>query len=80
MKLQQRCRDLEDEGKTKDRLLQQAQDELVVSNMELTMVEKRVEELKRDNKELLDRWMALKGKEAEEMNKKGGWGGAGAER
>lgn len=33
------------------------------------MSEQRVKDLKTENKELIDRWMARKGREAEEMNK-----------
>jgi hypothetical protein len=34
------------------------------------MSEQKVKQLKAENKELIDRWMASKGREAEEMNKK----------
>jgi hypothetical protein len=33
------------------------------------MSDKKVAQLKDENKELIDRWMASKGREAEEMNK-----------
>ena len=33
------------------------------------MSEQRVKDLKTENTELIDRWMARKGREAEEMNK-----------
>jgi hypothetical protein len=38
-------------------------------NLQLNMSEQRVKDLKAENKELIDRWMAYKGQEAEEMNK-----------
>lgn len=33
------------------------------------MSEQKVKDLKAENKELIDRWMARKGREAEEMNR-----------
>ena len=35
----------------------------------MNMSEQRVKDLRAENKELIDRWMAHKGHEAEEMNK-----------
>ena len=38
-------------------------------NLQLDACEKKVEKLKADNQQLIDRWMASKGLEADEMNK-----------
>ena len=43
-------------------------DETISINLQLNMAEKRAEVLKAENKELIDRWMAEKGREAEKMN------------
>jgi hypothetical protein len=37
-------------------------------NLEFNMAEKKSKELQRENKELVDRWMARMGKEADAMN------------
>jgi hypothetical protein len=44
-------------------------DEVISLNLQLNMSEQRVNDLRAENKELIDRWMAYKGQEAEEMNK-----------
>ena len=44
-------------------------DEVISLNLQLNMSEQRVKELRAENKELIDRWMAYKAQEAEEMNK-----------
>lgn len=38
-------------------------------NLQLDACEKKVAKLKVDNQQLIDRWMASKGLEADEMNK-----------
>ena len=38
-------------------------------NLQLNLSEQKAQKLKVENKELVDRWMASKGREAEEMNK-----------
>jgi hypothetical protein len=45
-------------------------DEVISLNLQLNMSEQRVKDLRAENKELIDRWMAHKGHEAEEMNRK----------
>lgn len=44
-------------------------DEVISLNLQLNMSEQRVKDLRAENKELIDRWMAYKGQEAEEMNR-----------
>jgi hypothetical protein len=48
---------------------QDVHDEVISLNLQLNMSEQRVKDLRAENKELIDRWMAHKGHEAEEMNK-----------
>lgn len=50
-------------------LFQDVQDEMVSLNLQLNMAEQRCKTLETENKELIARWMAHKGREAEEMNK-----------
>lgn len=66
---ERRCRDLDAEIRGKDKVIQDVQDELLALNMEVNMVTEREKETRRDNQELLERWMKLKGKEADEMNR-----------
>jgi hypothetical protein len=40
-----------------------------VLNLQVDALEKQVKKLQADNKQLIDRWMASKGLEADEMNK-----------
>ena len=44
-------------------------DEVISLNIQLNMSEQKAKDLTTENKELIDRWMARKGHEAEEMNK-----------
>jgi hypothetical protein len=48
--------------------LQSVQDELVSLNLQLNMAEEKSCRLQRENQELIDRWMARVGKEADAMN------------
>jgi hypothetical protein len=41
---------------------------MVTLNLQLNIAEEQTEKLKEENKELVDRWMARKGKEADAMN------------
>ncbi|KAK5239702.1 autophagy protein 16, interacts with Atg12p-Atg5p, partial [Exophiala xenobiotica] len=50
------------------KLIENVQDENVTLNLQLNMVEEHSEKLKKENKELVDRWMARMGKEADKMN------------
>lgn len=47
---------------------QDFQDELASLNLQLNMAEEQSNRLQRENQELVDRWMARMGKEAEAMN------------
>ncbi|KMU78832.1 autophagy protein 16 [Coccidioides immitis RMSCC 3703] len=67
--LQQRLRDRDEELRGKAKLLDDVQDELVSLNLQFNMSEDRAKKLEKENKELIDRWMARMGQEAEAMNK-----------
>lgn len=48
--------------------LQSVQDELASLNLQLNMSEEKSNRLQKENQELIDRWMARMGREAEAMN------------
>lgn len=66
--LQMRVKDRDAELKGKAKLLEDFQDELASLNLQLNMAEERSSRLQRENRELIDRWMARIGREAEAMN------------
>ncbi|KAJ9491056.1 hypothetical protein VN97_g2190 [Penicillium thymicola] len=66
LKLRLKDRDAELKGKAK--LLEDFQDELATLNLQLNMAEERSTRLKNENQDLVDRWMARMGQEAEAMN------------
>ncbi|KAE8146828.1 autophagy-related protein 16 [Aspergillus avenaceus] len=66
--LQLRLRDRDEELRGKAKLLDDFQDELASLNLQLNMAEERSNRLQKENQELVDRWMARMGKEAEAMN------------
>ncbi|KAH8790054.1 autophagy-related protein 16 [Hyaloscypha finlandica] len=67
--LSQKLKDRDEELRGKTKLLDDVHDEVISLNLQLNMSEQRVKDLRAENKELIDRWMAYKGQEAEEMNK-----------
>lgn len=67
-RLSVRVRDRDDESKGKAKLMDNIQDEMVTLNLQLNMAEREVKELKDENKQLVDRWMKWKGKEADRLN------------
>ncbi|OJJ81364.1 ATG16 family protein [Aspergillus glaucus CBS 516.65] len=66
--LQLRLKDRDEELRGKAKLLDDFQDELATLNLQLNMAEEQSNRLQRENQELVDRWMARMGKEAEAMN------------
>ncbi|KAF7590888.1 hypothetical protein BBP40_002249 [Aspergillus hancockii] len=66
--LQLRLKDRDEELRGKAKLLDDFQDELASLNLQLNMAEERSNRLQKENHELVDRWMARMGKEAEAMN------------
>ncbi|RFU34937.1 hypothetical protein B7463_g1420, partial [Scytalidium lignicola] len=67
--LTQKVRDRDEELRGKAKLLDDVQDEMISLNLQVNMVEQRCKSLETENKELIARWMAHKGREADEMNK-----------
>ncbi|KPI38624.1 Autophagy protein 16 [Cyphellophora attinorum] len=63
-----KLRDRDEELKGKTKLVENVQDENVTLTLQLNLAEQQQEKLKKENKELVDRWMAKKGKEADRMN------------
>ena len=63
-----KLRDREEELKGKAKLIEDVQDENVTLNLQLNMAEENAKKLKQENKDLVDRWMVRKGKEADRMN------------
>ncbi|KAF2670500.1 autophagy protein 16 [Microthyrium microscopicum] len=71
--LQVRVKDRNEEIKENRKLVEHVQDEMASLNLQLHMSEQKAEQLTKENKELVDRWMARVGREAEEMNDKSKW-------
>ncbi|PGG99990.1 hypothetical protein AJ79_08352 [Helicocarpus griseus UAMH5409] len=67
--LQTRVRDRDEELRGKAKLLDDVQAELVSINLQFNMADQRAQKLEVENKELVDRWMAKMGSEAEAMNR-----------
>ncbi|KAK0124237.1 hypothetical protein ONS95_009212 [Cadophora gregata] len=67
--LAQKLKDRDEELRGKTKLLDDVHDEVISLNLQLNMSEQKVKDLKAENKDLIDRWMARKGREAEEMNR-----------
>ncbi|PTB66516.1 autophagy protein 16 [Trichoderma citrinoviride] len=60
--------DREYELKEKRKLVEQVQDEMIALNLQLSMAEKERDRVKRENNELVDRWMKRMAQEADAMN------------
>ncbi|TQS31685.1 hypothetical protein Golomagni_08030 [Golovinomyces magnicellulatus] len=63
-----RLKDREHELREKRKLLEQVQDEMITLNLQVSMAEKERDKAKKENKELVDRWMKRMGQEADAMN------------
>ncbi|KAF1812847.1 putative autophagy protein Apg16 [Eremomyces bilateralis CBS 781.70] len=69
-------RKLEDrnmELKAKAKLVEDVQDEMLSLNLQLNVAEAKSQKLRDENKELVDRWMARMGQEADAMNERSKW-------
>lgn len=71
--LERRVRDREEELRGKAKLVVDAQDEMIALELQLNLSEARGEKLKRENGELVERWMKRMGEEAEKMNIESRW-------
>ena len=66
--LSTKLRDREEELRGKAKLLVNVQDENATLNLELNQAEQEVKRVKKENQDLVDRWVARMGKEADKMN------------
>lgn len=66
--LQTRFRDRESELRGKAKLLENLQDELATTEMELTVQSQQMDKLRDENRVLVERWMKRVAGEADEMN------------
>ncbi|CAI7597333.1 unnamed protein product [Penicillium pancosmium] len=65
---QKRLKDVDEELRGKAKLLDDFQDEIAALNLQMNMAEQKAAKLERENRELVDRWMARMGQEADAMN------------
>jgi chromosome segregation ATPase len=63
-----KLRDRDEELRGKAKLIENVQDENVTLNLQLNMADEQSAKLRQENKELVDRWMARMGREADQMN------------
>ncbi|KAG5923894.1 hypothetical protein E4U42_004805 [Claviceps africana] len=63
-----RLKDREHELREKRKLLEQVQDEMITLNLQMSMAEKERDKVKRENKDLVERWMKRMAQEADAMN------------
>ncbi|TGO68325.1 hypothetical protein BOTNAR_0026g00120 [Botryotinia narcissicola] len=70
--LERKIRDRDEELRAKTKGFHDVQDEMISLNLQLNIAEQNEKRAKAENKELIDRWMAKKGREADEMNKRFG--------
>ncbi|CAM1510390.1 Fc.00g007250.m01.CDS01 [Cosmosporella sp. VM-42] len=63
-----RVKDREHELREKRKLVENVQDEMIALNLQLSMAEKERDKAKKENKELVDRWMKRMAQEADAMN------------
>ncbi|TEA13514.1 Autophagy-related protein 16 [Colletotrichum sidae] len=66
--LARKLRDREHELREKRKLVENVQDEMITLNLQVTMAEQERNKVKKENKELVDRWMKRMAQEAEAMN------------
>ncbi|KAJ5893510.1 hypothetical protein N7495_005201 [Penicillium taxi] len=66
--LQLRLKDRDEELRGKAKLLEDFQDEMATLNLQLNMAEEKSNKFQRENQDLVDRWMARMGLEADAMN------------
>ncbi|KAM0488851.1 hypothetical protein ACHAP7_000898 [Fusarium lateritium] len=63
-----RLKDREYELREKRKLIEQVQDEMIALNLQMSMAEKERDKVKKENNELVDRWMKRMAQEADAMN------------
>ncbi|KAF2432716.1 autophagy protein 16 [Tothia fuscella] len=68
-----KLRDREEEIKVKQKMSEQAQDELISLTLQANMADERAKKFQEENEELVGRWMKKKAEEAEKMNEQSRW-------
>ncbi|KAJ5654006.1 Autophagy-related protein 16 [Penicillium lividum] len=68
LQLNSRLKDRDEELRGKAKLLEDFQDEMATLNLQLNMADQKSNKLQHENQELVDRWMARMGQEADAMN------------
>ncbi|RBR17282.1 uncharacterized protein FIESC28_06518 [Fusarium coffeatum] len=63
-----RLKDREYELREKRKFIEDVQDEMIALNLQVSMAEKERDKVKKENKELVDRWMKRMAQEADAMN------------
>lgn len=63
-----KLKDRDHEIREKRKLLEDTQDEIIALNLQLSMAEGERDKVKKENKELVERWMRRMGQEADAMN------------
>ncbi|UNI16383.1 autophagy protein 16, interacts with Atg12p-Atg5p [Purpureocillium takamizusanense] len=63
-----RLKDQEHELREQRKLLEQVQDEMITLNLQVSVAEKERDKARKENKELVDRWMKRMAQEADAMN------------
>ncbi|KAH8669937.1 autophagy-related protein 16 [Ilyonectria robusta] len=63
-----RLKDRDYELREKRKLIEEVQDEMIALNLQMAMAEKERDRVKKENKELIDRWMKRMAQEADAMN------------
>jgi DNA repair exonuclease SbcCD ATPase subunit len=71
--LERRLKDREEELRGKQKLVEDAQDEMVAQGLQLNIAEEKAERLKKENKDLVERWMKRMGEEADRVNRESSW-------
>ncbi|KAK3045646.1 autophagy protein 16, interacts with Atg12p-Atg5p [Extremus antarcticus] len=71
--LERRLKDREDELRGKQKLVEDAQDEMVAQGLQMNVAEEKAKRLEVENKELVERWMRRMGEEADKVNRESSW-------
>jgi hypothetical protein len=71
--LERRLKDREEELRGKQKLVEDAQDEMVAQGLQLNIAEEKAERLEKENKDLVERWMKRMGEEADRVNRESSW-------
>jgi hypothetical protein len=71
--LERRLKDREEELRGKQKLVEDAQDEMVAQGLQLNIAEEKAERLEKENKDLVERWMKRMGEEADRVNRDSSW-------